>query len=264
MTEPPGGRDAPPPAERGSLREVAAVFLKLGVIAFGGPAAHGALMRQELVQRRKWLDDQRFLDLFGAANLIPGPSSTELAIFLGYLRAGWQALILAGVLFIAPAMLMVLAFAWAYVRFGSLPATGWLLYGVKPAIIAIVAQALYGLARTALLRKPNNLLLAAVGLLAFALYLAGLSAIAVLFSGGIAVMLYFLAIEHTTAGIATRSRAAPTRRGLPTAGRSRSPASTSREPGSSRSTAVRSQGTHRSRFRAEAAQSAAGSCARRG
>src|SRR6476646_9939184 len=116
----------------GNLREVAELFLKLGCIAFGGPAAHVALMRQEVVQRRGWLTDQRFVDLFGACNLIPGPSSTELAIMLGYERAGWPALILAGVLFIAPAMLIVLALAWAYVRLGALPATGWLLYGIKP------------------------------------------------------------------------------------------------------------------------------------
>src|SRR5437879_10430430 len=99
------------------LREVAAVFLKLGFIAFGGPAAHIALMRQEVVQRRKWLSEQQFLDLVGASNLIPGPTSTELAIYLGYARAGPPGLVLAGVLFILPAMLLVLVFAWAYVQF---------------------------------------------------------------------------------------------------------------------------------------------------
>src|ERR1700730_4154881 len=129
----------PSRATRGSLGEVAALFLKLGFIAFGGPAAHIAMMRQEVVERRKWLNDREFLDLFAAANLIPGPSSTEMAIFLGYVRAGWPALILAGVLFILPAMVMVLVMAWAYVRFGSLPQVAWVLYGIKPAIIAIIA-----------------------------------------------------------------------------------------------------------------------------
>jgi chromate transporter len=169
----------------GDLREVAELFLKLGCIAFGGPAAHVALMRQEVVQRRGWLTDQRFVDLFGACNLIPGPSSTELAIMLGYERAGWQALILAGVLFIGPAMLIVLAFAWAYVRFGALPAAGWLLYGIKPVIIAIILQALYGLSRTAL----KTWLLAAIGLAVLLLYLLGINVIVLLFGFAILFML---------------------------------------------------------------------------
>jgi chromate transporter len=181
MTEPDAVPELMPPIERGSLREVATLFLKLGCIAFGGPAAHVAMMRQEVVQRRNWLSDQRFLDLFGAANLIPGPSSTELAIFLGYVRAGWPALILAGVLFIAPAMLMVLAFAWAYVHFGHLPAVGWLLYGIKPVIIAIIAQALYGLGRTAI-KGP---VLAVLGLSVLGFYFAGVNVILLLFGGAL-------------------------------------------------------------------------------
>jgi chromate transporter len=186
MAEPEETPQAPIYPERGSLREVGAVFLKLGVIAFGGPAAHVALMRQELVQRRKWLTDQRFLDLFGAANLIPGPSSTELAIFLGYVRAGWPALILAGVLFIAPAMLMVLAFAWLYVHLGHFPAVGWLLYGIKPVIIAIIAQALYGLGRTAL-KGPLPALL---GVAVLGLYFLGVNVILLLFGGAILYALF--------------------------------------------------------------------------
>src|SRR5207237_4707769 len=133
-----------------SAGEVATLFLKLGVIAFGGPAAHIALMRREVVERRKWLSDQAFLDLVGASNLIPGPTSTELAIYLGYARAGPPGLVLAGALFIMPAMLLVLAFAWAYVRFGATPPAGALLYGIKPVIIAVIVQAIYGLLRTAL------------------------------------------------------------------------------------------------------------------
>jgi chromate transporter len=170
---------------RGTIGEVAALFLKLGLIAFGGPAAHIALMRDEVVKRRHWLSDQQFLDLLGAANLIPGPSSTELAIFLGYTRAGWVGLLLAGTLFILPAMLIVLGFAWAYVQYGSTPAATWLLYGVKPVIIAVVLQALWGLARTAV-KGP---LLAAVGLVVLALYLAGGNVIVLLFGGGLVILL---------------------------------------------------------------------------
>jgi chromate transporter len=166
------------------LREVALLFLKLGVISFGGPAAHIALMRREVVERRKWLSDQEFLDLLGASNLIPGPTSTEMAIFLGYTRAGWPALILAGTLFILPAMLLVLAFAWAYVQYGALPQVGWLLDGIKPVIIAIVALALWGLAKTAV----KDILLAAIGVGAFALYLLGVSPLALLLAGALLVL----------------------------------------------------------------------------
>jgi chromate transporter len=143
------------------------------------------MMRREVVQERHWISDQRFLDLFGACNLIPGPSSTELAIMLGYQRAGPLALVLAGTLFIAPAMLIVLAFAWAYVTFGSLPAVGWLLYGIKPVIIAIIAQALYGLSRTAV-KGP---ILGAVAAIVFVLYLAGINIVLLLFGFGILYML---------------------------------------------------------------------------
>lgn len=166
------------------LREVALLFLKLGFISFGGPAAHIAMMRREVVQQRKWVSDQQFLDLVGASNLIPGPTSTELAIFLGYTRAGWPALILAGTLFILPAMLLVLAFAWAYVQYGALPQVTWLLEGVKPVIIAIVVQALWGLAKTAV-KGP---FLAAVGASVLALYLLGVSPLLLLFGGGLVVL----------------------------------------------------------------------------
>ncbi len=121
---------------------MAALFLKLGITAFGGPAAHIAMMREEVIKRRKWLDDQRFLNLLGATNLIPGPNSTEMAIHLGFVRAGWAGLMTGGVCFIVPATLIVMALAWAYIRFGSTPEAGWLLYGVKPVIIAVIAQAL--------------------------------------------------------------------------------------------------------------------------
>jgi chromate transporter len=174
------------PRAPGNLGEVARLFLKLGTIAFGGPAAHIALMRREVVQRLRWIDDQRFLDLVGACNLIPGPNSTELAIHLGYYRAGWPGLIVAGTLFIIPAMLSVLGFAWLYVTYGSLPQVDWLLYGIKPVIIAVVLQALWGLAKTAL----KGRLLLAVALLGLALYLfAGLNEIVLLFGGGLLVLL---------------------------------------------------------------------------
>lgn len=136
--------------EKTPLRELAGLFLKLGTIAFGGPAAHIAMMEDEVVRRRKWFTREQFLDYLGAANLIPGPNSTELAIHIGRSRAGWPGLVVAGTCFIIPAMLMVGAIAWAYVRYGSLPETAALLYGVKPVVIAVILQALWGLGRTAL------------------------------------------------------------------------------------------------------------------
>ncbi|MGZ3664931.1 MAG: chromate efflux transporter [Ktedonobacterales bacterium] len=179
---PPAERDTQPPGtRRDRLMEVIALFLRLGFTAFGGPAAHFAMMRQEIVQRRKWIGDQRFADLLGIVNLIPGPSSTELAIYLGYLRAGWPGLIAAGVCFITPAMLIVLALAWAYVQFGSAPQVGWLLYGIKPVVIAIVAQALYGLSRT-ILRGPLALIWALALVVA---YLLGFNVLILLFGGGL-------------------------------------------------------------------------------
>ncbi|RKH01018.1 chromate efflux transporter [Corallococcus carmarthensis] len=140
---------------RGSLGEVARVFLRLGLTSFGGPAAHIAMMEDELVRRRRWLPREEFLDLLGATHLIPGPNSTELAIHLGHRRAGWPGLLVAGACFIFPAMLLTLAAAWAYVRFGALPQAGALLYGVKPVILAVVLQALWGLGKTALTTRPR-------------------------------------------------------------------------------------------------------------
>jgi chromate transporter len=171
-------------ADRRSVREVAGVFLKLGTIAFGGPAAHVAMMHDEVCQRRKWVNEDRFLDLLGAANLIPGPSSTEMAIYLGYERAGWRGLIAGGVCFILPAMFIVLALAWAYVKYGRAPQAVWLLYGIKPVVVAVIVQALGKLARTAV-KGP---LLAGVGLLVLGSYLGGLNAIALIFGSGALVM----------------------------------------------------------------------------
>jgi chromate transporter len=140
-------------AQKNRLCELALLFLRLGTTAFGGPAAHIAMMQDEVVRRRSWLTPEKFLDLLGATNLIPGPNSTEMAIHIGFLRAGWAGLLTAGVSFIIPAMVLVLGFAWAYVRFQHLPEVTWLLYGVKPVVIAIVIQALWGLSRTAIQSK---------------------------------------------------------------------------------------------------------------
>jgi chromate transporter len=164
---------------------VARLALKLGFTAFGGPAAHIAMLRDDAVTRRKWLTDAHFLDLLGATNLIPGPNSTEMVIHVGHVRAGWRGLIAAGACFILPAATIVLALAWVYVRYGTTPTGEWLLYGIKPVIIAIVAQALWGLTRTAI-KGP---FLALVGLATLALYLLGYNEIALLLGGGIFVML---------------------------------------------------------------------------
>ena len=167
------------------LREVTALFLKLGFTAFGGPAAHIGMFRQEFVQRRKWLTDEHFLDLLGATNLIPGPNSTEMAIHLGFLRAGWAGLIAGGAAFTLPAMLIVLVLAWLYVKYGSTPQAGWLLYGVKPVVIAIIVQALWELGRKAV----KNALTLAVGVGSVALYFSGVNEVLLLFAGGLVVML---------------------------------------------------------------------------
>jgi chromate transporter len=167
------------------LREIAGLFLRLGLTAFGGPAAHIAMMRDEVVARRKWLSETEFLDLLGATNLIPGPNSTEMAIHIGRVRGGWRGLVVAGLCFILPAAAIVLVLAWLYVAYGATPAAEWLLYGVKPVIIAIVVQALWGLSRSAV-KSP---LLGAVGLAVIALYLLGYNELALLFGAGALVML---------------------------------------------------------------------------
>ena len=144
---------------RRQLLQLARLYLKLGTIAFGGPAAHIAMMEDEVVRRRGWLDRDEFLDLVGVSSLIPGPSSTEVAIYVGYSRAGLPGLLVAGACFILPAMLMAAALAWTYLRFGTLPAVRGALYGIKPVVIAIVLQALWRLGRTAV----KSWLLALVG-----------------------------------------------------------------------------------------------------
>ena len=168
------------------LREVAALFLRLGFFAFGGPAAHIAMMRDEVVSRRKWMTDQEFLDLLGIANLIPGPNSTEMTMHLGLERAGWRGLIAGGTLFIFPAFLIVLVLAVLYDEYGTTPSAEWILYGIKPVVIAIIAQAVWRLGLVAI--RPAPWLLAG-GAAVMALYLLGVHELILLFAGGITLAL---------------------------------------------------------------------------
>jgi chromate transporter len=170
------------PAAR--LRELAAVFLRLGLTAFGGPAAHIAMMEDEAVVRRRWLTRERFLDLLGIANLLPGPSSSEVAIYLGFVRAGWLGLLVGGVCFVLPAAVLVTALAWTYVRFGSLPQMAGALWGIRPVVVAIVLQAVWRLGSTAI-RDRSALV---IGVVAAALNLAGLAPVWVLLVAGLAVV----------------------------------------------------------------------------
>jgi chromate transporter len=163
------------------VREVAWVFLRLGTIAFGGPAAHTAMMRDELVRRRGWISDERFVDLIGATNLIPGPNSTELAIHLGFDRARWRGLAAAGACFILPAALMVTGLAWAYVTYGDTPAVEGILYGIVPAVIAIIANALFGLLRTVI----KTIWLGGLVIAALVAYLLGVNELLVLAAGAV-------------------------------------------------------------------------------
>ena len=196
MTEPEDvGSETPLPSARNtSLREIAFLFLKLGGLAFGGPAAHIAMMEAEVVRRRRWLSQEEFLDLLGATNLIPGPNSTELAIHIGHRQAGWAGLLVAGSCFILPAVFIVSAFAWAYVRYGSLPEIAGILHGVKPVIIAIVLQALWGLGRSALKTRFLGIV-AATGV---ALGFIGIHELVILLGCGVGVALQ--------AGIISRKR----------------------------------------------------------
>ncbi len=163
------------------LRALALLFLKLGAISFGGPAAHIALMGDEVVRKRQWVTRQQYLDMLGLTNLIPGPNSTEMAINVGFARAGWAGLAVAGASFIAPAALITAAVAWAYVRFGTLPLAESLLAGVKPAVVAVIAIAVWRLGKTAV----RDAWLAVLGALALAAFLAKLSPLVILFGGGL-------------------------------------------------------------------------------
>lgn len=163
-----------------TLTELALLFLRLGTTAFGGPAAHIAMMQDEVVRRRGWVTNERFLDLLGATNLIPGPNSTEMAIHIGWDRRRWLGLVVAGLAFIVPAMLITWACAWAYVKFGTLPSASWILYGVKPVIVAVILQAVWALTPKAA-KTPFLRVLGVVVVIAVAF---GVHEIAALFAAG--------------------------------------------------------------------------------
>lgn len=171
-----------------SLKELAGLFTKLGLTAFGGPAAHIAMMQKEVVDRRHWMDHQHFLDLIGATNLIPGPNSTEMAIHIGHERGGWKGLLVAGCCFILPAVLITGVIAWLYKGYGQLPQVRPFIYGIKPAIIAIILAAVFPLAKKAF-KSPE---LWVIGALALAASLAGLNEIAVMFGSGLLLLLWWV------------------------------------------------------------------------
>ncbi|MEO6671176.1 MAG: chromate efflux transporter [Ferruginibacter sp.] len=172
-------------AER-ELKEVTSLFLKLGVTAFGGPAAHIAMMKDEVVNKRKWITEQHFLDLIGATNLIPGPNSTEMAIHIGHERAGWKGLILAGLCFILPAVFITGFIAWLYKKYGLLPQVQPFIYGMKPAIIAVILAAMFPLAKKAF--KSTELII--LGIVALVLSLTGYNEIYIMFGSGFFLLLY--------------------------------------------------------------------------
>jgi chromate transporter len=174
------------PKSRATLAEVAKQFLRLGFIAYGGPAAHVALMEEEFVRRRGWVTRERFLDLVGAVSLLPGPSSTELAIYLGEIRGGIAGLIIAGTCFILPAAFLVAALAWAYLKFGTLPQVAGLLFGIKPVVVALLAQAIWNLGKTAF----RNLSLAAPALITVLLAMLGVQAVWLLIGAGLLWMMF--------------------------------------------------------------------------
>ncbi|MEL6159706.1 MAG: chromate efflux transporter [Cyanobacteria bacterium J06554_11] len=175
----------PSPEKKQRLTELATVFFRLGTVAFGGPAAHIAMMDDEIVKRRRWMSRESLLDLMGVTNLLPGPNSTELAIHIGYERAGWAGLFVAGSCFIFPALVLVWLLAAVYVRYQTVPEVGWLLYGIKPVIIAVVLKALWKLGKKAAKDRVTT----AVGVGAIAAYFAGLNEILMLLLAGLLVML---------------------------------------------------------------------------
>src|SRR6266850_1431779 len=182
-----------------ALGKIAREFLRLGFIAFGGPAAHIALMEEQFVRRRAWVTRERFLDLVGAVSLLPGPSSTELAIYLGQIRGGAPGLIVAGAAFILPAAILVMGLAWAYVRFGEAPQLAGLLFGVKPVVVALIAQAVWTLGKTAL----KTWELTALAVVALALAIMNAPALAVLIGTGVAWMVANRAVSARATGSAT-------------------------------------------------------------
>jgi chromate transporter len=177
------------------LKELAFLFLKLGLIGFGGPAVHIAMMEEEVVRKRKWMSHDHFLDLVGATNLIPGPNSTEMTMHIGHERAGWKGLIVAGCCFIIPAVIITAIFAWLYQRYGQLPDVQPFIYGIKPAIIAIIAALMINLGKKAL----KSVELGIIGALAAVAVLLGFNEIYVLFAGGLLGILIYLIKKNKTA-----------------------------------------------------------------
>jgi chromate transporter len=180
------------------LSEVAKVFLRLGCTAFGGPIAHIAMMEQEVVKKRSWVTHQHFLDLVGATNLIPGPNSTEMTMHCGYERAGKRGLVVAGLCFILPAVIITGSLAWAYEKYGALPQVSAFIYGIKPAIIAVIVSTMISLGRKAL----KSTVLGVIGILSAALTLAGINEIYVLFGAGVVgIAVHMLVINKTAKNI---------------------------------------------------------------
>lgn len=168
------------------MREVARVFLKLGFLGFGGPAAHLALMHDEVVSRRRWMDDREFLDLWGATNVIPGPNSTEMALHIGRRQGGWHGFLAAGACFIGPSTLITLGLAWLYSRYGATPPGEAVMRGLAPVVLAVVVRALWSLGRTAV-KGP---VMAAIGAAALGLYLAGMNEVVLLGTGALVATLW--------------------------------------------------------------------------
>lgn len=194
MTTNEGALEPEAESRRGRLAELARLFLKLGTLGFGGPAVHLALLEEEVVKRRRWMSRQRFLDLVGATNLIPGPNSTEMAIHIGLLRAGWRGLFVGGACFILPAALITTLFAWAYDEFGSLPQVTPFLQGIKPAVLAVIVGALYRLGRTAL--KGWNLV-PIVLIVALLTLVLGVNEVLALLLGGVLGMFWLLGLRRS-------------------------------------------------------------------
>lgn len=177
-----------------NTREIAKLFLKLGFIGFGGPAAHIAMMQQEVVAKREWMSEQHFLDLLGATNLIPGPNSTEMAIHIGYDKGGWKGLIVAGLCFILPAVFITGIFAWLYKTYGALPEIQPWIYGIKPAIIAIIIGAVYPLAK----KSIQSYFLAFIGIGVLVFSLLGINEIFLMFGAGLLALVFFYIKKRNT------------------------------------------------------------------
>ncbi len=185
--------------EKGRLGEVAKVFFKLGCFAFGGPAAHVAMMEEEVVQKRKWMDRQHFLDLLGMTNLIPGPNSTEMTMHCGHERAGAAGLFVAGISFIFPAVIITGFLAWLYTSYGSLPEVEPFLYGIKPAVLTIIAVAVLKLGKKAL----KKLELGILGIMVLVAALLGVNEVIALLSAGLIGALYFYMKEKSKGDVKT-------------------------------------------------------------